>query len=648
MEKERSYMTERILHLTLEIIYLLTGEDYGPVAKGAEQHVMPNSCSHTLPRWSKNQTCIRELSPPFPPPGKENDRRILEVTQKIIELLTGEVPIRFQDVSVYFSMEEWEYLEGHKDLYKDVLEDHQTLTSPDGSSNGNPSERCPWLYSQEHEKVTKDFVDLCHDPAYDYQGENPLVKVEDFETGEPYVEGDEPSQEEGELPPEITIDGRYKNYNTEKSPLMSEDKAEDNFIKANSVGEKLRKPDLHSLLHNAHLLSVPSTIRRNFSDHSQSFTRPTHEMVSKSYQEIHSQEKPYSCSECGKGFGKKANLARHQTMHADGKRYSCSECGKAFLRKSSFVEHQRMHKGEKMYSCSECGKCFQWRSTLFYHQRRHKDGRYNKNTRGRRRSGNFTADPQRVVPILPKPNPVLPCLYLSSVPIAHIGSFTGLPDPSTHYTAHIREEPFIGPEHSEPSLEAAKPVSPHGTYKEEEQLPISPYQEDFDHKPNPMDHDKPLTVKNEFSCLQCGKSFVEESNLLKHQKNHSQSKPYPCPLCGKAFSKKSNLLRHQRMHSKEKLFSCSECGKCFLRKSVLVEHQRMHTGEKKYRCSECGKCFQWRSSHFYHIRKHRGVMPVSCLECGKSFAQKSHLIQHQKMHAAEKHYLIFNSIGTER
>ncbi|KAM8923968.1 uncharacterized protein RCH25_008714 [Pelodytes ibericus] len=109
-------MTERILDLTQEIVSLLTGEDNKVVSEGS---------------------CRTQISSTEPPPhslthATNNEQKILELTNKIIQLLTGEVPIRCEDVTVYFSMEEWEYLEGHKDLYKDVMMDtHQPLSSLD-------------------------------------------------------------------------------------------------------------------------------------------------------------------------------------------------------------------------------------------------------------------------------------------------------------------------------------------------------------------------------------------------------------------------------------------------------------------------------------------------------------------------------------
>ncbi|KAM4706530.1 zinc finger protein 777-like [Discoglossus pictus] len=85
MNKEKKKMekvAERFLNQALEMIYLLTGEEY---------------------------TIVKKNSPH-------------------IHHLTREVPIKCDDVAVYFSMEEWEYIEGHKELYKDMMmENHQTL-----------------------------------------------------------------------------------------------------------------------------------------------------------------------------------------------------------------------------------------------------------------------------------------------------------------------------------------------------------------------------------------------------------------------------------------------------------------------------------------------------------------------------------------
>ncbi|XP_073421556.1 gastrula zinc finger protein XlCGF66.1-like isoform X2 [Dendrobates tinctorius] len=133
-------MAERILHLTLEILFRLAGEDYTVVKKTSSEH-----CQDPVSEgWG------RPLSPITGPPPYTlihediNDQKILELIYKMIELLTGEVPIRCQDVAVYFSMEEWEYLERHKDLYKDIMmEVPQPLTSPVLSSKRTTPERCP-------------------------------------------------------------------------------------------------------------------------------------------------------------------------------------------------------------------------------------------------------------------------------------------------------------------------------------------------------------------------------------------------------------------------------------------------------------------------------------------------------------------------
>ncbi|XP_056409798.1 gastrula zinc finger protein XlCGF53.1-like [Hyla sarda] len=141
MEGDRNKMADRIINLTLQILFRLTGEDYTVVKKSSSGRCWAPVCEG----WG------RTLSPiPGPPPHsliheEMGEQKILELINKMMELLAGEVPIRCQDVAVYFSMEEWEYVEGHKDQYKDqvMMEDQQPLTSPVRSSKRTAPERCP-------------------------------------------------------------------------------------------------------------------------------------------------------------------------------------------------------------------------------------------------------------------------------------------------------------------------------------------------------------------------------------------------------------------------------------------------------------------------------------------------------------------------
>ncbi|XP_073403783.1 gastrula zinc finger protein XlCGF66.1-like [Dendrobates tinctorius] len=353
MDRDRDKMAERILHLTLEILFRLTGEDYTVVKKTSR-----GRCQAPVSEgWG------RPLSPITGPPPHPlihediNAQKILELTYKMIELLTGEVPIRCQDVTVYFSMEEWEYLEGHKDLYKDVMmEVPQPLTSPDLSSERTTPERCP---RPLHPLDCKD-----EDPnvPLDHQGKD--VKCEN--TIETYVRDDEWCKEE--IPTDNRTDKCTRS--SEGNLIFSNFIADDHIITPDTCEEYAILLDTHPGLRSKDLSS--DTIQGVLSSTSSKTTKQKKNHKRAVKQRIaHIREEPFSCSECGKKFNWKANLTRHQRTHTGEKPYFCSECGKSFNQKTNFVKHQRIHTGEKPFSCLECGKSFSEKFKLVRHQITH-------------------------------------------------------------------------------------------------------------------------------------------------------------------------------------------------------------------------------------------------------------------------------------
>ncbi|XP_075070782.1 uncharacterized protein LOC142159857 isoform X5 [Mixophyes fleayi] len=114
----------------------------------------------------------------------------------------------------------------YKSLYEDVMmENHQTTTSLDGSSNGNTPEIC------SHPVNSQDCTEENHRITQEYQGEDLTnIKVEDTEgEEETYVRGDQQCKEE-ETPTDISTDG-FSNLNTPERcprPIFSQDYTEEN------------------------------------------------------------------------------------------------------------------------------------------------------------------------------------------------------------------------------------------------------------------------------------------------------------------------------------------------------------------------------------------------------------------------------------
>ncbi|XP_069610767.1 zinc finger protein 300-like [Ranitomeya imitator] len=609
MDMDRDKMAERILHLTLEILFCLTGEDYTVVKKTSSER-----CQDPV-----SEGWRRPLSPITGPPPHPlihediNDQKILELIYRMIELLTGEVPIRCQDVAVYFSMEEWEYLEGHKDLYTDVMmEVPQPLTSPVLSSKKTTPERCPRpLLPQECKQ---------EDPnvPQDHQGKD-LTRINTTGT---YVRGDERCKEEI-----TTYD--YPDCCTRRSEgqlTSSVFKSDDLEIKQDTIEVNVITPDIPPSLHSKDLSSDPLkqllssdsllTTKENQS-HKISIEKRTAPKSTKLFspsgygknfpleksflkpQTIHTAENRFSYSKYRKCFNQKSNLLKQQKTYTGEQPFSCSECGKCFNYKSHFVIHQRTHTGEKPFSCSECGKCFNYKSHLLIHQRIH------------------TGE---------KPFSCSECGKCYNYKSLFV----------THQRTHTGEKPFSCSECGKCFNYKSHFVTHQRTHTGEKPFSCSECGKCFNQKSDLLKHQRIHTGEKPFSCSECGKCFNQKSQLVIHQRTHTGEQPFSCSECGKSFNQKSHLVIHQRTHTGEKLFSCSECGKCFNQKSRLVRHQRTHTGEQPFSCSECGKCFNQKSHLVIHQRTHTGEKLFSCSECGKCFNQKSRLVIHQRTHTGEQ------------
>uniref|UniRef100_A0A8C5MDK3 C2H2-type domain-containing protein n=1 Tax=Leptobrachium leishanense TaxID=445787 RepID=A0A8C5MDK3_9ANUR len=394
MIKAKNPLSQSILDLTLEIIYLLTGEDHVVVKKPGGGFA-GSSSQRVYEKYYRTQ------SPTMVPSlihERNNEQKILELTEQIMRLLTGEVPIRCEDVTVYLSMEEWEYVERYKDLYKDVMmETRQPVITAGAFESSVP---LPDLKTKNGTKTYRGGTyqknnssgqagATTHSSGSFLSGEKGNLYANIYPTTGHTTDIKEKSTswEAGNVvyKPPAHPPTKYMHTAIKEEPASSEGFG---TFKCTECGTCVHtKHDLiqHYMIHTGdqpykcnecgRCFMHASSLAYHKVIHTEEATSKCSEsgkcFLIKKEESSPTREKTFTCSECGKHFTQPSNLKAHKVVHTGEKPYKCPDCGKCFTHISSLTTHKRIHTGEKPFVCSECGRCFNRKHRLISHQKLH-------------------------------------------------------------------------------------------------------------------------------------------------------------------------------------------------------------------------------------------------------------------------------------
>ncbi|OCT58958.1 hypothetical protein XELAEV_18001447mg [Xenopus laevis] len=583
-EEEEQGKKERMVNLTLEMVYLLTGEHYIPRKKSDDGGAL----------HAPGSVIQKE--------NNKNDKKILELMSNIIQLLTGE-----------------------------TLENLKTDTA--GITEGtkeDPPQLCPLdrEYKDKRDITTDLGVTLCYNnepnkigaEGAEFCANGNITKLEISPVEQPPPANgikEEAALWEGGNQSDCSINALTEQIQRTDipTPMMRcslKNSSAENYMLIVIKDEpadyepKAIQENLVSCEGGNHSVSGMNSLIKQKQGTSTSVTKwslhhSLAEMGHGSHAASDSINVIYNCPKCHQPFSTKADLVRHQKTHSGEKLFACSVCDRGFARQAQLIVHHRSHTGEKPFSCPECGKCFSRLSYLNRHQRVH--------------SGE-------------KPFTCSECGK----------QFRCHSELSVHCRSHTGERPFSCSECGKHFKHQSNLIIHNRLHTGERPFSCSECGKEFKEHKSLNVHKRIHTGEKPYTCSHCGKCFADRSYFNRHYKRHEEEKPFSCSHCGKLFTSQSNLHVHLRVHTGERPYSCSECGKSFKHHSHLTVHYRIHTGEKPFTCLECGKSFKDRSNFRVHCRIHTREKPFPCTECGKSFSSPSCLKVHKRIHTGEKPY----------
>ncbi|XP_073453288.1 uncharacterized protein [Aquarana catesbeiana] len=633
MNEEKSNMTERILSLVLEILYLLIEEDY-VIVKESGGHVKYSS------------TTQRPLVEPCSQSQGNNIKKILEVTNKITELLAGE---------------EWEYLEEHDGLEKqlDIVESRRKKQQPslEADSSTSSSESTAFHPASVPVYISKDRGIITVSPH------NTSFKV--VQSGsKPTIVTATASTTEGFKLPEIYIHIPTDQIDYEPIPNNFTSYVPENFSSLD-----ICKPVVHS-----DEMSTPGVREK---------------LAQVDFMAVKIKEEPADWDEEHLGVQREEEQMEHlpHRSESDPALYteSITQSNHGSFT-STYIKQEAASYEERQLTNSDI-------TSLAHYSQVQKLSNPStsenvSNTNGMLTSGNSHV---QYVSAHIKEEPEDACendviMDLANKGLSPASSFLGAHIEEVSYKYYLAHSSNAQPETDNPE----KPFC------------CSECGKCFKYSNLLMHHAK-SHQKKPLICCECGKQYSCKTEFEIHRRIHTGEKPFVCSECGKGFRRKSHMLRHRRIHGDKQLFPCPECTKCFHRLDVLNQHRKIHRANPPcdveslhvsnidnsvsnndedipsqnastdyeenvgFACPECGKCF-----HSLHVlEQHRKVhqanttnsdvedtdnmnhvhtngqeesqnttyeekVGFACSECGKCYNEMSQLEKHQRVHMGEK------------
>ncbi|XP_077111294.1 uncharacterized protein LOC143767144 [Ranitomeya variabilis] len=658
MEKNQSQLTERILNITLEIIYVLTGEDYGPICN---ENVIPRSNSCGFGGFRSMQGPITEMPPNSSVQERSREQKILDLTNKIIQMLTGEVPVKCQDVAVYFSMEEWEYLEGHQDQYEGMITPQDLARATYELGEFYPPS--PLCLKKEH-----GFHTVVQDVRCPSMGELNLISYQDnFAKNSSFSEAIC-------LGPGISQSTCHKNQDTPNNfgRLYNEnDNGQKNSIYNHSIfldhtyaipPQKKKKRILtdadtptqeflasQPALYNeggviyTGLYILDPTQYNTVHIKEESVSHEGNPIVTDHMQESkcsYTKEEPVSCNLTDTGFSTSTEFA-HGQFHIKEEPVSCNVSN---LKDTDFSTSTQLAQGqflikEEPVSCNVSNL----KDTDFSTSTQLAQGQFLIKEEPVSYIGDYTENTAINTPTFHTRHPTANHFQEDQPSEIDIYLPTDTDQTISSKYVHRRrvhqkrstDKPFFCTECGESFLSKSG-LSTHKKIHILRKHTCTECNKTFLSKSYLVRHHQMIHSGEKYSCELSGKCFSKSSNLNVHQTNQTLKGPFFCATCGKRFLSNANFIRHQKFHGLEKPFACSECDKWFSSKSQLVDHCRLHSAEETFSCPYCGKTFIKVQNLLKHQRLHTGKNPFSCIECGKIFTSNNYLIRHMKLHASKK------------